>query len=148
MRVPHTYAEWAEVLDAFQNKMNDGDTLRAMQQGTLEWQAGVAERFVKRLMDAIIARLNSASDRFQKEIGRARGQESLLTQAILALRKELIFLHQAANLPALPEKERKFSVEFVKEQADKFQASLKQSARSDRSGKLSSIIRNNRVNNF
>ena len=45
IQVPHTYAEWASVLDMLKEKQDDEAVLSAMQQGTLEWQSGVAERF-------------------------------------------------------------------------------------------------------
>ena len=104
--VPHTYAEWARILDLFQSKSNDETVLKAMQQGTIEWQTGVAERFSRRLIDAVNFRMNAATDKFQRDLSRAHGQESAVIQALLALRKELSFLAKAINLPALPAKDR------------------------------------------
>ena len=139
---PHTYAEWAPVLDMLKNKTNDEDVLQAMLQGTVEWQSGVAERFAKKLIDAV-------TDKFQKDYLRARGQERAVVQALLALRREFRFLAQAINLPALPEKDRAHYYQLVISHADSVQSSLEDSAaKSDRSGKLSSIVRNNKVNVF
>ncbi len=145
---PRTYAEWAAVLDMLKSKTDDESVLSAMQQGTIEWQSGVAERFAKKLIDVINYRMNSASDKFQKEMGRAYGQERAIVQALLALRKEMCFLSKAINLPAIPEKERQQYYQLVISQADRMQSSLEDSARKDRSGKLASIVRNNRVNAF
>ncbi len=92
---PRTYAEWVAVLDMLKNKIDDESVLFAMQQGTIEWQLGVAERFAKKLIDVINYRMNSASDKFQKEMGRAYGQERAIVQALLALRKEMCFLSKA-----------------------------------------------------
>ena len=143
---PHTYSEWVAVLTTFKNKTNDDAVIRAMKSGTVEWQSGVAERFSKKLIDAVNFRMNTASDKFQKEMSRARGQEGAIVQAIIALRKEMSFLAQAIDLPALPERERQHYVNLVIEQANNMQKSLEDSAKNDRSGKLSSIIRNHRVN--
>ncbi len=145
---PRTYAEWAAVLDMLKSKTDDESVLSAMQQGTIEWQSGVAERFAKKLIDVINYRMNNASDKFQKEMGRAYGQERAIVQALLALRKEMCFLSKAINLPAIPEKERQQYYQLVISQADRMQSSLEDSARKDRSGKLASIVRNNRVNAF
>lgn len=145
---PHTYSQWASVLEAFKEKSNDMDVLPAMQAGTIEWQSGVAERFSKKLIDAVNTRMNKASDKFQKEINRAGGSEGAIVQAILALRKEMIFLAQAINLPALPEADRKHYLQLVIEQTNNIQNSLEDSAKKDRTGKLSSIVRNHRVNSF
>ena len=145
---PHTYAEWTAVIELFKNRTDDEAVLQAMQRGTIEWQTGVAERFSKKLIDAVNCRMNAATDRFQKELTRSYGQERGIVQALLALRKELCFLSKAISLPALPEKDRQHYTQLVISQADSIQSSLEDSAKKDRSGKLHSIVRNNRVNAF
>lgn len=146
--IPHTYAEWAEVLAALQAGADDEAVLQAMRQGSVAWQDGVAERFSKRLIDAVNFRLDAASDKFQKALTHARGQESAVVMALLALRRELRFLAEAVRLPALPEETQSQYRQLVTEQADKMQSSLEASAKGDRSGKLSRIVRNHRVNDF
>lgn len=143
---PRTYAEWVSVLDMLKNKTDDEEVVQAMMQGTVEWQSGVAERFSKKLIDVVNYRMNSATDKFQREMNRTNGQERAIVQALLALRKELSFLSKAINLPALPEKDRQHYRQLVISQANSIQSSLEDSAKADRSGKLSSIVRNNRVN--
>lgn len=145
---PHTYAEWACVLNMLKEKTDDDAVLQVMQKGTVEWQSGVAERFSKKLIAVINYRLNMATDKFQKEMLRAQGQERAIVQALLALRKELSFLSKAINLPALPEKDREQYYQLVIDQANSIQNSLEDSAKKDRTGKLSSIVRNNKVNLF
>lgn len=145
---PHTYSEWVNVLEILRNKTNDVDALEAMKAGTIEWQSGVAERFSKKLIDTINVRMNTATDKFQTDLSRARGQEGAIVQSILALRREMSFLMQAINLPAIPETERQNYLNFVVEQANAMQESLENSAKNDRSGKLSSMVRNHKVNSF
>jgi len=148
LRPPTTYAEWSDILDLLKKKERDAEVLTAMQNGTIEWQAGVAERFSKRLMDTITARMNAASDKFQKEMSRTGGHEGATVQALLALRKEYAFLSQAINLPAIPKEDRPQYCALVREQADKTQSSLEDSAKQDRTGKTASIVRNHKVNSF
>lgn len=145
---PHTYAEWVGVLDQLKDKSDDEAVVQAMQAGTIEWQSGVAERFSKKLITVINFRLNAATDRFQREMSHAQGQERVIVQALLALRRELAFLARAISLPALPDKDREQYRQLVVRQADNIQKSLEDSAKKDRSGKLSSLVRNNRVNLF
>lgn len=145
---PKTYAEWATVLDMLKDKTDDEAVLDAMLKGTIEWQSGVAERFAKKLIDVINFRMNAASDKFQVEMNRARGQERAIVQALLGLRKEMCFLAKAINLPAIPEKDRCQYYQLVLSQADSMQSSLEESAKKDRTGKLASIVRNNKVNSF
>ena len=108
----------------------------------------MAERFSAKLMEAVNTRLNAASDKFQKDISRARGSEGALVQALLSMRKEMAFLAKAVDIPAVPEEQRKQFVQLVLDQADSAQKSLEDSARKDHSGKLSSVIRNHKVNRF
>ena len=145
---PHTYSEWVTVLTVLKNKTDDEEVIKKMKAGTVEWQSGVAERFSKRLIDAVNTRMNAASDKFQIDLSRAHGQEGAIVQALLALRKEMAFLAEAINLPALPDKERQYYLNLVLEQANNMQKSLEDSAKHDRSGKLSSIVRNHKVNTF
>lgn len=145
---PHTYSDWVEILDMLKNKSDDEEVLQTMQRGTVEWQSGVAERFAKKLIDTINYRMNAATDKFQKEMSRSQGQERAIVQALLALRKEFRFLAQAINLPALPEKDRQHYYQLVISQADSVQKSLEDSAKRDRTGKLASIVRSNKVNSL
>lgn len=143
---PHTYSEWVEIIEKFKNKTDDEAVLDAMQRGTVQWQTGVAERFSRRFIDAVNFRMNTASDKFQRELNCARGEEGAIVRALLSLRKEMSFLAIAINLPALPEKDRQHYKKLVIEQADNMQKSLEDSAKRDYSGKLLNIIKNHRVN--
>ena len=145
---PKTYSEWVDVLNKLKTMEDDEAVLSAMQRGTLEWQIGVAERFSKKLIDVINYRMNAASDKFQKEIKRSNGQERVIVQALLAFRKELRFLSEAISLHAIPEKDRQHYCQLIIDHANNVQRSLEDSARKDRSGKLASILKNNRVNAF
>lgn len=146
--VPHTYAEWSEIIKELRNAGNDEEVLAAMKLGTLKWQSGVAERFTQKFLEAINSRMNRAADRFQKSILRANGQESEIISALLFLRKEMAFLKRVTDLPVLPEQERSSFRNIVIDQAKAMQHSLEETAKRDRSGRLSSIVRNQRVDMF
>ena len=92
IRVPHTYAEWAEVLKAYKDKTNDQDVLKAMQKGTLEWQSGVAERFTEKYLNATNNRLNMAADKFQRDY--SRGAVLHYGQAKLDKMQEVLYTFQ------------------------------------------------------
>jgi len=145
---PKTYSEWVETFDILKAKTNDDAVLQALHGGTIEWQSGVAERFAKKLTDTVNARMNAAADKFQKDMNNARGHEGHIVQALITLRKEMSFLSQAINLPAIPEKDRCRYHQLVLKQADKMQTSLEDSAKIDRTGKMASIVRNHKVNNL
>lgn len=148
IRPPHTYAEWSSIINELKLKTDDEAVLEAMKKGTLEWQSGVAERFTKKLVDAVNYRINSASDKFQKNISHASGREGAIVQALLSLRKELRFLAEVVTIPPIPKDISDMYYNIIVGDAEKIQSSLEESAKHDRSGKLYSIIKNNRVNAF
>lgn len=148
MKVPGTYAEWVELLNVLNAGTDDEEALKAAKQGTIEWQAGVADRFSKKLVAVINNRMNLATDRFQTALNRGGGQERSIIEAMIALRKQMKFLSEAVDLPAIPEEIRNQYRQLVLEQADAIQKSLEDSASKDRGGKLLSIVRNNKVNAF
>lgn len=143
---PKTYYEWMELLNRLEKGNDDQEILSAMKSGSLSWQTGVAERFVTNLGKVINHRLNAAIDRFQEEMRRSLGTERQLVNALLQLRRELIFLQNVVSIPAIPEDQRKKCVELVRDQADSIQKQLEKSAKTDRSGRLLCTIQNNRVN--
>lgn len=145
--IPHTYSQWIAALDTLQDGTNDSVILTEMRQGTLEWQTGVAERFSKKLTDVINARMNRASDRFGREMSHTHSEGDII-RAILNLRREMCFLLQAIDLPVIPQELRTQYCDLVRKQADNMQKSLEDSAQKDRTGKMSSIVRNHKVNNF
>ena len=147
-KAPATYADWTTLIDMLRDKADDENVLLAMSKGRLEWQQGVAERFSQKLIDAVNFRMNGATDRFRREMSRCAGQEREIVQALLSLRKELSFLARVFEIPALPDDLRGHYRQLVVDQADKIQRSLEDSAKSDRTGKLASIVRNNRVNSI
>jgi len=149
MRSPHTYAEWVEVIDTFGNRLDDDGAISAMRSGTLDWQAGVSDRFLQKLIGAVNKRMNAAVDAFQKRQRRSVADERSITEALLAFRREFITLMNAVDIPAMPEKYREECRSLIRGQADANQSSLEDSApRVDRSGKLLSIIHKTPVNKF
>ena len=131
MTAPATYADWAALLRRFKEGGSDDEVLAAMRAGTIVWQSGVAVRFVTRLTDAVNARMNAATDAFDRAMGRAR-DESEVIAALLGLRRAMTRCLRAADLPALPPEQRRQCMDLVWTQAERMQESLEQSAKNDR----------------
>ena len=142
---PTTYSEWAEVLEMFKGGQQTDQVIEQMKMGKIEWQTGVAERFMKRLNEAIDERLQRATKQFQLNFSRSGNSEREILQSLMTLRKELLSIQSAVNLPALPEDTRQQLIDVIKEQRQQIQQSLEETAKSDRTGKLSSLVRNNRM---
>lgn len=144
---PHTYSEWVCLIKILQEKSNDDIVLYALQNGTLEWQCGVAERFTEKYIGAINSRINIAVDRFQKEVKRT-SSENIFVSNLLFLRKEMQFLANVANINAIPQEYRLQYVKLVQDKADEMQKSLEDSAKIDKTGRLLYIIKKNKINTF
>lgn len=144
--IPQTYSEWMTTLDALESREHDSEILDVIRQGKLTWQSGAAERFFKRFSGAVNGRMDMASDKFQREMQNAGGHEGRIVCALLSLRREMSFLTQVVKAAAIPKETSEKYCALVRGQADNIQNSLEDSAKRDRTGKLGSIIRNNRVN--
>ena len=87
--------------------------------------------------------MNRAIDNFHKA---PKVDENELIKAMMQLRKELQFMLKVVNIKALPTKEKAEISNMIIAQSNAIQDSLEKSSESDRSGKMASIIRNNKVN--
>ena len=146
MNIPHTYREWAQLFKVLEKGTDDQEVLVAMQQGTIEWQSGVAERFSQRLVNTVNARMDNASDRFNRNLAHTNGNESMIVRELLGMRKDFQFLYQVMSIPAIPADSRSQYQSLIQDQANQTQSSLEDSAKMDHTGKMSSIVKNNRVN--
>ena len=141
-KAPKIYADWVKVFNILKSGEDDENILALMQEGIVVWQSGVAERFLKRLVDTVNFRLNRATDNFQKA---HQTDENEIIQSLMQLRRELQFILKAVDINTIPVKEKTELRNMIINQSNSIQESLEKSAESDRTGKLSSIIKNNKV---
>ena len=141
-KAPKIYADWIKVFDILKSGEDDEVLLPLMQEGEIVWQSGVAERFLRKLVDTVNFRLDKAIDNFQKS---HRSDENEIIQSLMQLRRELQFMLKVVDINAVPVKEKTELRNMIINQSTSIQESLEKSSESDRSGKLSSIIKNNKV---
>ena len=141
-KAPKIYADWIKVFDILKSGEDDEVILPLMQEGEIVWQSGVAERFLRKLVDTVNFRLNKAIDNFQKS---RQSDENEIVQSLMQLRRELQFMLRVVDINAVPVKEKMELRNMIINQSNSIQESLEKSSESDRSGKLSSIIKNNKV---
>ena len=141
-QAPKIYADWIKVFDILKSGEDDEVILPLMQEGEIVWQSGVAERFLRKLVDTVNFRLNKAIDSFQKS---RQSDENEIVQSLMQLRRELQFMLKVVDINAVPVKEKTELRNMIINQSTSIQESLEKSSESDRSGKLSSIIKNNKV---
>ena len=141
-KAPKIYADWIKVFDVLKSGEDDEVILPLMQEGEIVWQSGVAERFLRKLVDTVNFRLNKAIDSFQKS---RQSDENEIVQSLMQLRRELQFMLKVVDINAIPVKEKTELRNMIINQSNSIQESLEKSSESDRSGKLSSIIKNNKV---
>ena len=141
-KAPKIYADWIKVFNVLKSGEDDEVILPLMQEGEIVWQSGVAERFLRKLVDTVNFRLNKAIDSFQKS---RQSDENEIVQSLMQLRRELQFMLKVVDINAVPVKEKTELRNMIINQSTSIQESLEKSSESDRSGKLSSIIKNNKV---
>ena len=146
MKIPVTYAEWCTLMDEVGGNPRDEEYLDVIANGTISWTSGVAERFVKLVTDMIRKRINAAQDAFQRQMKNSRGNGSIIQSALGTLGKEYAYAYRITKALPIPGEHRDKLSAIVQEQADQTQLSLEQSAKSDRTGHLTMLVKNARVN--
>ena len=141
-KAPKIYVDWIKVFDILKSGEDDEAILPLIQEGEIVWQSGVAERFLRKLVDTVNFRLNKAIDNFQKS---RQSDENEIVQSLMQLRRELQFMLKVVDINAIPVKEKTELRNMIINKSNSIQESLEKSSESDRSGKLSSIIKNNKV---
>ncbi len=148
MKPPATYAEWLDFLQAIKSEEIDEEMIAAMEQGRIEWTTGVAERFVQKVYDVMEIKLKSASNQFQLGLNRSGSEETQMVGAILTLRKRLSLCLRLAKLRAFPDEVQDALEKVVRDFAESAQDSLIESAKTDRTGRLRLLIKNNPITGF
>ena len=144
MEAPRTYAQWSQCLERLAAGNEDEACIHAMSQGELSWTGGVGPLFAERLADEFNARLTSCSDRLTRDLRQGRDEASVV-RAILNARHALFFLHRLARLPVFAQTLRTHLEDALRKFAERAQRSLEDSAKSDSSGRLGSVLRHNNL---
>ena len=142
---PKIYIEWVNILNLLKERKNNEEILEKMENGKLEWQDGVAQRFVDKLTQVINYRIKIATDKFSQDLRRGTSNERVTVQSLIALKKEFLFCSRICKIRILPDEIQKKLYELIADQAKNIQTSLENSAKNDRTGKLLSIVRNNKI---
>ncbi|WP_312593848.1 hypothetical protein [Comamonas terrigena] len=144
---PQSYAQWSKCLDALAKEDNDASCLLQLESGQLEWTAGVAPMLGKRISEEVQRRLQRCSDRLARDL-RLGAQETQIVRAVLQGRVQLGFVHRLCQLPVLPETTQQHLQSEVRRFAERAQKSLEDTAKADRSGQLSTLLRNNPLTGY
>ena len=142
---PKIYIEWVNILNLLKERKNNEEILEKMENGKLEWQDRVAQRFVDKLTQVINYRIKIATDKFSQDLSRGTRNERVTVQSLIALKKEFLFCSRICKIRILPDEIQKKLYELIADQAKNIQTSLENSAKNDRTGKLLSIVRNNKI---
>ena len=145
-----SYAQWCEVFNKIENweiGHTDSDIINAVDNGTIDWVSGVAERFTNQLLTLINKRFTKLETFYNARIKSCYDQFNLSNLLIL-FRKEVVFLKHLANIPAIPENVSNQIVKEIKDYAENVQKSLLESSKKDLSGSLKQIILDIKINNI
>lgn len=144
---PQSYAQWSQCLDALAKEDNDAACLQQLENGQLEWTAGVAPMLGKRISEEVQRRLQGCSDRLARDL-RLGAQETLIVRAVLQGRVQLGFIHRLCQLPVMPAATQQHLQSEILRFAERAQKSLEDTAKADRSGQLATLLRNNPLTGY
>jgi len=147
---PNNYAQWCQIFDNVEKwEIGHSDTqiIEAIENGSIKWVSGVAERFVSRILTIINNRMKKLNKFFNERVAICYDPFTISSLLIL-FRKELIFLKRLANIQALPENIQKTLTEEILNYAKKVQNNLEANSKKDLTGNLKRIALSNRVDNI
>lgn len=142
MTPPDTYASWSSCLELFAQATQDEAVTSAMNAGSLSWTGGVAHLFSERVTDVLDQRLRRVADDISRDLKFA-GDHGVLARALLDARHKLALLHRFSCCAPFPEALSALLQSQVRQYAERAQQSMEDTARTDRSGRLGTIVRNN-----
>lgn len=144
MDKPVIYKDWVDLLDQVAAGTDDDKALELMQQGTLYWQIGVANRFLNVLVETVNVRIQRIQNDMNKKFSRSTQENELVSEMLFA-RKQYDFLEKLVSIPAIPEEQQKNLLEMIRNNRHQLQSSLEDSVKNEPSGKMLSILRNNKL---
>lgn len=97
---PTTYAAWQELLDRF--RAGADEVLPALEGGRIEWSPVVAERWTRRMSEALDERLRELSRQLQRDLERAGGDLHGVEAALVRAGRSLGPLGRFCRLPCVP----------------------------------------------
>jgi len=145
---PNPYAQWCACFDTLSKGPPNKEAIDAFRHGNVAWINGVADRFIQSLDSFIKTRLDNAHNQFTRQQCNSRGIEQAIIAAILQLRKEYQYVYELVQVIPIPEKYLKSVIDYLRQQGRQTQENLERTAKSDRTGNLLRIVRNNRLDAF
>jgi hypothetical protein len=146
----NNYFQWTECFDAIEKwdiGHIDTETEKALEQGTISWTPGVADRFTNSLLVLINGRLDKLNKFFSTRIKTAVDEFSI-SQVLIIYRKELIFLKKLCSLKTIPKETSEKLVKEIVDCAKKAQNNLDDTAKKDISGVLKRVLSGIRIDNI
>jgi hypothetical protein len=141
---PKYYSEWVQWLHQLKEPgQEDEKILSVLERGKLEWTPGVADKILNCTYDVIETKLRYTTKLFQQELDHACGQEAAIISAIINARKRFDLLFRLCRLAVFPDEVKDSLRNVVSKYVEDSQKALLESAKHDRTGQLSYIIRHN-----
>ena len=76
------------------------------------------------------------------------GNEGIFILNIRKFKQEILFLYKLVSLKCIPEKERGEYQKMIQDNANKIQENLEKTSGIDKTGRLSYIIKHNKINDL
>lgn len=142
-----SYRDWSLWFEAFEQAGEDDALLEKARRHSALITAGTADNFSRRAAEAMSARLNNVGKMLEGGLQRSRTEQDAL-RSILNARQSFADLVRFAELPCWPESLKSRLRSLIEHHVSERQNHLLESARSDRSGVLTSMLSKNRLDAF
>lgn len=142
-----SYRDWSLWFEAFEQAGDDDELLAKARGHNALITAGTADNFTRRAAETMSARLNMVGKMLESGLQRSRTEGDAL-RSILNARRSFADLVRFAELPCWPESLQSRLRLLIEHHVAERQKHLLESARSDRSGMLTSMLSKNRLDAF
>lgn len=150
MKTPNVYSEWCDIFDqieAWEIGHQDVQIMDAMDNGSIRWVSGVAERITKRLLTLINNRSAKLQAFFSNRLMRSQNEFDI-EHLLLMFRKELLFIRHLESLKILPEDLKKRLLKESEDYAKSTQKKLEENSRKDLTGTWKRLLMGIRLDNI
>lgn len=143
---PKHYSDWMKYYDLLKDEREEFYRIvEVLEKGTLEWTPGVAEKIINETFKVIEYKLKQITQAFHTELNNANGEEHYTVAAIMNAKNKFNGVKRIGALSVFPQDVSKTLLEVVNKYVDDSQQSLIASAKEDRTGYFSSIVKHNKL---
>ena len=146
MKAFRIYHEWADMIQKLSDEPFNENHISAIKESNFEMTPLLADKFLKQYSVMLNTLFAHGAEAFHGEYGKTNGREEAILMALMTQKKRMKTLAELCALSFFEEELQENLKQIITQAANQMQSSLEDSAKTDRSGRLTYLVKNNAVN--